>query len=119
MNDDRKWEIIKHQVRNRDQHCVLLKKLSPGAYYELDKRAGSQMWSFDCAHVFPRSTAPHMKFDPDNIVLLNHYSHMNIDYMKHPILGTLLSKEDHTNWWIWIVGKERYNRLLAKINKYF
>jgi hypothetical protein len=38
-------------------------------------------------------------YDANNIVLLNRWSHSNLDNMKNPISGHSINKEQHRLWW--------------------
>jgi hypothetical protein len=70
--------------------------------------------SVDPAHVLPRSTHPHLIYDPENIVMLSRLFHSRLDTYRHPLTGTPLSKEEHRKWWKRIVGTERLRRLEDK-----
>jgi hypothetical protein len=110
-NKDEKWIELKEQVRKRDKDCRLAKKLSAKDYLVLQKKAGRLLASLDCAHVFGAGPYPHLIYEKKNIVLLNRYSHRLLDEMKHPVYGTSITSEERREWWIKIVGKERYKCL--------
>lgn len=110
-NKDPKWAKLKERVNKRDKTCRLAAKLSAKDYLVLQKKAGRYMFALDCAHVFSVGGFPHMLYEVKNVVLLNRYSHTLLDDYKHPIYGSPLTKEEHTEWWIKIVGKTRYEEL--------
>jgi len=115
-NDDLRWQELKKQIRKRDKSCRLVKKLSARDYLILRKKTGCLWNILDCAHVFGAGSYPFMIYEKKNIVLLNRYSHRLLDEFKHPVYGTPINKEEHTEWWIKIIGKKRYN-ILEKISK--
>lgn len=113
---DEKWKEVVKQVKERDNNeCQLwsiLSKyekesiLSTTGYFLLDK--------VDPAHIFGKGAYPHMKYDPDNIILLSRLLHSRIDHYTDPITDKTITKKEHIDWWIRIVGKQRYDRLLKK-----
>lgn len=112
---DEKWNKVKTEVQTRDQNCQLWYKLTRNereivmdatGYFLLDRE--------DSAHVFPRSVYPHMKYDPDNVVLLTRLFHSRLDHFQHPVTGKQISKEEQIGWWVRIVGTKRYDRLIKK-----
>lgn len=117
-NKDQKWLDLKEAVHKRDRECRLAKKLSPRDYLLLIKKGGRYAHSYDCAHVFGAGAFPHMIYEKKNVVLLNRYSHRLLDDYRHPVLGTPLTKEEHTAWWVKIVGKIRYEELekMSRLN---
>ena len=72
----------------------------------------------DHAHIFPVSLYPEIMYDPDNVVLLNRYSHHNLDDCKHPVTGEQIEKEEWDLYWKKIIGGTKYNNLLEKIRIY-
>lgn len=85
----------------------MLKKIAPSALVN----------RLDHAHIFPVSIYPHMVYDDNNLILLNRWSHHNLDECKDPITGLSISREDRDNWWRKIIGDSIYEELLAKARK--
>jgi hypothetical protein len=115
---DEKWIKVCKLVDERDNNeCQLIKLLHYGDLELLEELAGPLIKIKDHAHVIPRSTAPHMKYDVDNLIILNRFSHSMIDQYRDPIEGKQITKEEHEFYWKFIVGKERYNKLLERSKK--
>jgi len=114
---DENWEKVKNIVYERDNYeCQLMKKLSQFDNNQILKNGGGDLVSiFDPAHIFGKGAFPELKYDPDNVIVLNRYSHSMLDQHHHPITGVAINKEEHSAFWAWIVGQERYDRLLEKI----
>lgn len=99
--------------------CALIAKLQSDpdmrdAEYQLSAAGSFLLHQIDRAHVFGRGSNPHMKYDVDNVVWLNRWSHNNLDQSKDPITGKTISAEKVEQWWRYIVGDERYDRLDRK-----
>jgi len=115
---DEKWVNIRNKVFTRDGNsCRLIEVLNPVEIEELHKRAGKYFLSIlDPAHIFSRGAYSKLYYDPDNIVVLNRYSHSLLDNAKHPIFGNPISKDEREMWWIRILGKRHYENLKEKAN---
>jgi len=117
MIDD-KWKKISQFVKKRDSYnCSLLIKLSKKEQKELKKNAGRFIRELDSAHIFRKSRYPHIKYNPEFIIILNRYSHSMLDSNKDPITGKSISKEEVKEWWIFIVGEKKYNKLYNMLEK--
>ena len=116
--DDSEWREVANKVHKRDnEECQLLKVLTPEEKKELLSNAGGFIHTLDPAHVFRKSSYPHMKYDVGNIYLLNRYSHSNLDNQKSPINGKSITPMEAVIWWIRIVGNTKYAELLEKAKK--
>lgn len=118
--DDRWIETRTEAFQIYGTECLLLKILKEIKAYDYieeikDNSAGLHK-IVDPAHVFSRASAPQLKYDPENVVPLNRYSHSCLDQMRNPISGNLISKENVVAWWKFIIGKDVYKRLEEKIN---
>jgi len=112
---DELWDECRKQVRERDQNrCRLIRVLSAQEAMLLMKNAKDQLNTIDPAHIFARSIAPHMKFDPDNVVCMNRYSHHMLEDCLHPITGESITKDEEHKWWKRIVGDKLFNELNQK-----
>ncbi len=99
--------------------CSLIERLQTDperCHLEIQLSAAGSflLHQIDRAHVFGRGPFPHMKYDIDNLVWLNRWSHNNLDQYRDPISGKSISAEDVEWWWRYIVGNERYDRLANK-----
>jgi len=112
--DDIQWQSLKENVTKRDkEYCRLVKILSVQEAYLLIEKAGSQLKILDPAHYRARSERPDLKYVPENVVLLNRFSHGNLDDCKHPITGKNISRQERNDWWIRILkgNKEQFDYL--------
>lgn len=117
--DNKDWEAARKLVYARDGGaCRLMEVLNDSELRDLKLRAGRFFLSkIDPAHIFGRGAYPHLYSDPDNVVLLNRYSHSMLDSGKHPIYGDPISVEEKENWWRRIVGNKHYDALVEKARK--
>jgi hypothetical protein len=115
--NDLEWKSVKKLVTLRDKGiCRLIKVLTAREGLKLKSIANFNLISrLDHAHIFPVSEYPYLMYDIKNIVLLNRYSHHNLDECKDPITNKLISYESRQNWWLRIIGKETYQYLENKI----
>lgn len=115
---DQQWEEIRNFVLQRDRYsCQFYSVLIPELQDELHKKAGYFFEIIDPAHVLSRSAYPKLKYDSDNIVALNRYSHTMLDSHRHPITSEPLTVEEVSYWWIQILGREKYTFLMQKSRK--
>lgn len=112
-NTDPKWVSLKEKIRKRDRGCRFLRVISAKDYLILKKNAGRLMDRLDSAHVFGAGSFPHMIYEERNVILLNRYSHTQLDNCKHPVYGYDINKEERDSWWRKIVGNEIYESLEA------
>jgi hypothetical protein len=112
-SSDEKWQNLKKRIIKRDKKmCRLMRVLSAQDFCTLIKKAPKKLLEkIDCAHVFGVSGHPHMCYKDLNIVLLNRYSHENLDNCRHPITGENITKEERDKWWEKIVGENTFKEL--------
>lgn len=117
---DIQWEELKENLDFSE--CSLIKRLKEeqmyDEIYELKEKAGWLLKTIDPAHVFPKGGYPYLKYDLDNVVPLNRYSHSCLDTMRDPISGEPIDKEKHELFWMFIVGIERFTELKRKIEEH-
>ena len=113
---DEKWEELKSHLdlRSCQLHEALLINDLPNQISTLEKNAGHLFRIIDPAHIFGKGAHPHMKYDLDNVVPLNRYSHSMLDQSRDPICGNQVSSEEIVGWWMFIVGKLKYTELLSR-----
>jgi len=110
--NDLEWKNLKIKVTKRDKSCRLLRVLTAKEMCLLLRLApGYLLNRLDHAHVFGVGRFPHCIYNAQNVVLLNRYSHHNLDECRHPITGLFITKEEVEQWWKRIVGEERYEQL--------
>jgi predicted nucleotidyltransferase len=98
-------------IRDRSR-CRLMKVLSVKEVFLLQKMAPvSRLKKLDLAHVIPRGESKKLSLELDNVVMLNNYSHLLLDYLKHPITGHPITRDEQKEWWERIVGKTHYEKL--------
>jgi 5-methylcytosine-specific restriction endonuclease McrA len=110
---DEKWERIKRIVWLRDNgECQLLKKLSEETkHILLSKAVPSLLEEIDFCHYKSRGAYPELKYDSDNIILMNRFSHGLIDINKSPVTTKNINQDEWNYWWEFILGKERKKKL--------
>ena len=114
-NDEEK-KFVK-AVRDRDEDCVLTDRLDLDAFRLVKNDPIFKQGVLDVAHIISRARAPHVKYDPDNAVLLNRLFHSRIDTYRNPISGQPMSEEQREKWLQILVGDERWKRLQDKYRK--
>ena len=119
IKEDQSWELVKTIVDKRDnQRCKLISLLSPEQLRELKKNSGGLHHTIDHAHVLSRYERPDLKYETDNVILLNRFSHSMIDQGRDPITGVLIPQEVVDDWWRLLIGDNQYEKLLIKKIKY-
>lgn len=96
---DKKWQDVKKEVTARDTSCRLLKIVTPQEMLLLRMRAGALITKLDPAHYLSVASRPELCYDPNNICLLNHYSHSLLDDFKNPITGVPINEVEVKYWW--------------------
>ena len=110
---DVRWEGVRQLVLNRDDYeCRLMNIIDYDDYITLKTKGGLYTKTLDIAHVLSRGTYPQLKYEPDNLVALNRYSHSMIDGSRHPVSGEPISHERTLELWVDIMGEDQYNRLV-------
>jgi len=113
---DERMEEVFSLVDVRDNFsCRLLIKLSTQELFYISRTVGNYFLKpIDHAHIFPRSTHPHLKYDVDNIVLLSRLFHSRLDEFRDPITGEYIGKVMAGKWWCFILGSPQFNSLIKK-----
>lgn len=113
-SNDIEWKNVKDKVYKRDNNiCRLCRILSLQEMLILKKNAGSFLNKLDPAHYIAVSQDSSIMYDENNICLVNHYSHSNLDSSRNPITGEFISNEEVHDWWIRILrgNKKQYEYL--------
>lgn len=112
VKKEENWQLVRRGVLKRDFYsCRFFVKLTDDEKDLVKLNSYGQYKQIDCAHVFNKQSYPWMKYNSDNVVLLNRYSHGMLDTNKNPITGQYITNDEVKEWWKFIVGKERYERL--------
>lgn len=93
------------------RRCSLLVLLDEDDKKVLIMNAGPLLYSLDRAHVFGKNAFSWMRFNVENIVWLNRFSHNCLDNGQNPITGQKIRGDDVRAWWELIIGEDRYARL--------
>ena len=105
-SDDLRWVEVRGFIRARDVVDRLPKILTVKEALLLQRLAPKPLLlRLDPAHIYPVSGFPALTYEVTNLILLNRYSHENLDNYKHPITGAPISKEEVYAWWERIAGK--------------
>jgi len=103
VNDSR-WQRVKEGIGKRDKGmCRLLRVLTHTEALMLKKKAGPMFNVLDPAHYLPVSKRPDLVYLPQNIVLLNRFSHDCLDNFRDPISGVHIAADKVNEWWIRIL----------------
>ena len=115
-SQDKEWQKVKEVVRKRDRLDRLQKVLTPAEYSLVRRNAGPLIHTLDPAHSLPASKYPELIYKSYNIVLLNRWSHSQLDACRDPITGENISSEERDAWWIRILkgDTEQYEYLRYK-----
>lgn len=99
-SNDAEWKKTKRIVSKRDKGvCRLMMVVSAGEGFLLKRNSQGMLSVLDPAHYLPVSIRPDLCYDPDNIVLLNRYSHNMLDYSRNPITGGFIDSSETKAWW--------------------
>jgi len=104
--NDSQWQQLKEKIKARDKHQDrLLRVLTVKEALLLKRKAPRiQLEKLDNCHIFPVSIYPDLMYDPNNVILMNRYSHGNLDNMKHPVTGDPITYEERQEWWSRVAG---------------
>lgn len=106
---DEKWERVKEVVDKRDKkQCRLFSILSDEEKKLVINDIRGKFKTVDRAHVFPKSTYKHMKYNSENVVSLFRLFHLRLDACKNPLTDESITNEERCEWWKRIVGEEKY-----------
>lgn len=117
---DERWKEVVRKVRARDHNrCQLLGKLTVSEMHELQRALSSprQLHPIDPAHIIAVSASRELMYEEDNVILLNRFSHENLDYRRNPINGSMLTETQYHRWWARIIGGRKYKQLLERAKR--
>jgi len=119
-NRDEEWVSLLGDIRIRDQYeCQLLKCLEDHEKKTLHQKAPEHLLRIlDGAHIIRRSACLFLYYEQKNVSLINRYSHSALDLYCDPITYHPIDAKQVVDWWIRIIGKERYIWLLNRKDSY-
>jgi len=115
-SSDERWQELKKKITKRDRKiCRLSRILTVQEVIMITKKAPQKLLEkLDHAHVLSVGCFPHMCYNDKNVVLLNRWSHENLDNCKSPITGENITKEERDDWWKKIIGEQLFSELEEK-----
>jgi len=102
--------------RDRNQ-CQLYKLLTRQDRDIVDSQLFKETMHLDMAHVFNKSSYPELKYELDNVVMIYRLFHNRLDTQCNPITGKPIDKKELEKWWKVIIGIDRWNNLIYKIQE--
>jgi len=118
MKKDKLWVELKQRVYARDNYqCRLCSVLSPTELKQLCKNAKKFFYIIDPAHILRKSMYPKLKYEINNIVSLNRYSHSQLDVFNNPITGEYIGPKESWVFWKKILGSNQLEQLITIINR--
>jgi hypothetical protein len=119
-DEDIEWKMLKEEIKIRDNfECRFYQVATKEERKVIDEilMNNPRLAVLDGAHVVARSKCKKMIYDNDNVYLLSRYVHGCIDGFIDPITKQSMSWEESQNYWIRIIGQEKYNELYERYNK--
>lgn len=89
------------KVTDWKKYCQFWKCLSPEEQKQFTNFVKGKEWmlnTIEVAHIKGKGAFAELKYDPDNAVLCNHYSHSLLDIHKSPLTGEDITDEERTSW---------------------
>jgi len=119
---DEKWVEVRTKVFKRDkyscQYTQYLKKSKMCEYFMAISLTKGNEDAVDPAHIFGKGAFPHLKYDEDNVITINHLFHMRLDEYRHPLTGEGLTKEERNEVFLSMLSEDRKKRLMEKRSPY-
>lgn len=117
---DKRWLEVREAAYKRDEYSCQLIKKRPYVLNEPWVRENyfGSLTILDPCHIFSRGSYPFLKYDIDNIVILSRLFHSMLDQYRSPVNGLSLTKEGVLDVWSFLIGQERYERLMDRIKEH-
>lgn len=112
------WLEIRSAAFKRDNYTCQLSFFIPDEYKEHLQNLQKAFPQLDPCHIFGKGSYPWMKYDIDNIVILNRVFHSRLDTNRHPFTNELITLIEKEDIWKRIVGNERFESLKKKSQRY-
>lgn len=117
--EDEQWTEVRKQVFLRDKNqCQFCVTLTKEEYEVIKPNLWGVMKTLDPAHIFSRGAFPHLKYEVSNIVTLSRYIHSCLDNCMDPFTQERIGKEEAKEYWIRIIGEEKYKELEERSRKH-
>lgn len=93
-------QMINREVEIRDKYCLVTNILDNDQKRDLTNQYGSYIFSSvkDCAHILPKNLYPTLRYDKDNIILINRFFHERLDKFLDLITGEYIGLEGKKRW---------------------
>ncbi len=109
-----KSQLLREEALKRDKYCQISVLLNGWEQAHIRQEIFGELNQLDMAHVFNKSSRPDLKYDIDNVIMIKRIFHNRLDCQLDPITGKGITKEELKNWWMKIIGKDKYNKLEKK-----
>lgn len=107
------WIEVRQEVFERDGYtCQLMAVLTSEERAMINVDVNPD--AVDPAHIYPRSTYPHLKYHPDNVVSVSRIFHQRLDNHQHPLTGDPIAGDDRLMWFQRIIGSRKFYELERK-----
>ncbi len=112
------WETTRREVYERDNNiCRLWMILSLKERQEaVNNGFIGQFKTITPAHFIPKSIAPKLKYEIDNIYTLSLMFHSHIDDFRNPLTGVSVNKDEVLYWWKRIINNDIIYKKLKEGN---
>lgn len=130
---DRKYDVFRNDVWQRE-----LKIDAPSAGYYADWKNACQFWrcltdkekimfldylsgnewmitTIEVAHIKGKGAFAELKYDPNNAVLCNHFTHSHLDTHKNPLSGKEMTDEQRSAWFERMKLTTKKNKSLEEV----
>lgn len=91
----------KGQVHNWKNYCQFWKCLNLEEQKQFIQFVQGKEWmlnTIEVAHIKGKGAFAELKYEPENAVLCNHFSHSLLDIHKNPLTGKDITDEERTSW---------------------
>jgi hypothetical protein len=116
---DYKWEELKSKLDFKK--CTLVAFLEEmkdtDSLLKLRANGSFLLKTIDPAHVFPKGGYPELKYDIENVIPLNRFSHSMLDQGRDPITGDRIPKKITDLYWRALIGDKIYEKLQNRIRE--
>jgi hypothetical protein len=98
-------------MKRADYKCEIWEVLTAEEKNLVKPRIFKKLKELDPIHVISRSQSKKLYYNPENIIIGQRYFHSLIDSYKDPITLKNMTIQQRSNWFIRVIGKERWNYL--------
>lgn len=102
-------------IKRDNNECQLYKLANAEERKLIDSQLFLEVKHLDMAHVFNKSSYPELKYDLENVTMIYRLFHNRLDTQCNPITGKQIDSNELRRWWQIIIGEDRWNNLINKI----